>query len=177
MPEGVQNGKPWGSIQCVWLSSSARELNYLFKNYATVYRGQNTSPLSVSFLSLFRNLYFQEYLQGSRDSVVIDWLRAGRPKGRSSSLSKVKNFLFSTSSILALGPTHPPKQWVPGTLSPEVKRPRREADHSFPTSAEVKKMWTYTSTPPYALVIIHRDKFTFFTFLRVFTTLQQHSMK
>jgi hypothetical protein len=26
----------------------------------------------------------------------------------------------------------------------------READHSPPTSAEVKKTWIYTSTPPYA---------------------------
>jgi hypothetical protein len=29
-----------------------------------------------------------------------------------------------------------------------VKRPGREAGHSPPTSAEVKKMWTYTSTSP-----------------------------
>jgi hypothetical protein len=32
---------------------------------------------------------------------------------------------------------------------PGVKRQGREADHSPPTSAEVKKMWFYTSTPPY----------------------------
>jgi hypothetical protein len=30
-------------------------------------------------------------------------------------------------------------QWVPGALSPRVKRPGREADHSPPASAEVKK--------------------------------------
>jgi hypothetical protein len=35
---------------------------------------------------------------------------------------------------------------------PGVKRPGREADHSPPTSAEVKKMWIYTSTPPYAFM-------------------------
>jgi hypothetical protein len=29
-----------------------------------------------------------------------------------------------------------------------VKRPVREAEHSPPTSAEVKKIWAYTSTPP-----------------------------
>jgi hypothetical protein len=29
----------------------------------------------------------------------------------------VKNFLFSTSCRLALGPTQPPIQWVPGALS------------------------------------------------------------
>jgi hypothetical protein len=36
-----------------------------------------------------------------------------------------------------------------GAISPEVKRPGREAHHSPPTIAEVKKMWIYTSTPPY----------------------------
>jgi hypothetical protein len=33
-----------------------------------------------------------------------------------------------------------------------VKRPGCEADHSSPTSAEVKKMWIYISTPPYAFM-------------------------
>jgi hypothetical protein len=45
-----------------------------------------------------------------------------------------------------------PIQWVPGDISPELKRPGREAGHSPPTSAEVKKMWTYTSTPPYVFM-------------------------
>jgi hypothetical protein len=58
--------------------------------------------------------------------------------------------IFSTSSRPVLGPTHRPIQLVPGALSPGVKR--READHSPPTSAEVKKMWIYVSTPPYALL-------------------------
>jgi hypothetical protein len=31
--------------------------------------------------------------------------------------------------------------------SPGVKRPGREVDHSPPTNAKVKEMWTYTSTP------------------------------
>jgi hypothetical protein len=35
---------------------------------------------------------------------------------------------------------------------PGVKRQGREADHSPPTSAEVKKMWIYTSTPPYVFM-------------------------
>jgi hypothetical protein len=45
------------------------------------------------------------------------------------------------------GPTQLPVQWVPGTLSPEVKGPGREADHSTLTSVEVNKMWIHTSTP------------------------------
>jgi hypothetical protein len=48
------------------------------------------------------------------------------------------NFLFTTASRTALGPTQPPSQWVPGALSLGVKRPGREADHSPPSSAEVK---------------------------------------
>jgi hypothetical protein len=78
------------------------------------------------------------------------------------------------SSRPALGSTPPPIQGVPGDLSPTVKRPEREADHSPPASAEVKKMWilryvprcykhdkyrdsfqlveSYISTPPYAFM-------------------------
>jgi hypothetical protein len=47
--------------------------------------------------------------------------------------------IFSTSSRPALGSTQPPVQWVPGALSPGIKQQGREADHSPPTSAEVKK--------------------------------------
>jgi hypothetical protein len=37
-----------------------------------------------------------------------------------------------------------------GGSFPGLKQPGREADHSAPASAEVKKMWNYTYTPPYA---------------------------
>jgi hypothetical protein len=87
------------------------------------------------------------YINKGRDS---DWLRAGRSRGRSSSPGEGKNFHFSKSSRPVLGSTQPPIQWIPETLSPGVKRQGREADHSPPASAEVKKMWIYRSTPPYA---------------------------
>jgi hypothetical protein len=45
-------------------------------------------------------------------------------------------------------------QWVPGNLSPGVKRQWREADHSPPANAEVNKTWIYTSTPPYAFMAL-----------------------
>jgi hypothetical protein len=54
-------------------------------------------------------------LMGS--SRYSDWLRAERPRGRSSSPGRVKNFLFSTSSSLALGSTQLLNQWVSGALS------------------------------------------------------------
>jgi hypothetical protein len=46
---------------------------------------------------------------------------------------------FTTASRPALGPTQPPIQWVPGTLSVGVKRLGREANHSPPSSAEIKE--------------------------------------
>jgi len=47
-----------------------------------------------------------------------------------------------------MGPTQPPIQWVTGTLSLGVERLEREADHSHPSSTEVKNTCSYISTPP-----------------------------
>jgi hypothetical protein len=93
---------------------------------------------------LFRKKhYFQPVMSNTYYyDLHLPGLRAGRPRGRSSSPGRVKNSHFSTSSRPALGSTQPPIQRLPG-----VKRPGREADHSPPTSAEVKKMRIYTSTP------------------------------
>jgi hypothetical protein len=57
------------------------------------------------------------------------------------------NFSLPPRPRTALGPNQPPIQWIPGALSLAVKRPGREADHSPPSSAEVKNEWSYTSTP------------------------------
>jgi hypothetical protein len=56
-------------------------------------------------------------------------------------------FLFTTASRTALGLTQPLIQWILGAPSLEVKRQRREANHSPHSSAEVKNVWSYTSTP------------------------------
>jgi hypothetical protein len=58
--------------------------------------------------------------------------RAGQLRNWGSILSSVKNFPFSTSSRPVFGPTQPPIQWVTGALSPGVKRPGSETDHSPP---------------------------------------------
>jgi hypothetical protein len=70
-----------------------------------------------------------------------DCLRAGRPKGRSSSPGGIKN--FRPPSLISNG--------YRGLFSPEVKRPGREADLSLPTSAEIKKTWVYTFHSPIRL--------------------------
>jgi hypothetical protein len=81
-----------------------------------------------------------------------NWLYAEQPRGQSLSPCRVKNFHFSISSSPALGPNQPPIQWLPEALFLGVKWQEHEADHSPPTSAEVKKTWILTSIPPYVLV-------------------------
>jgi hypothetical protein len=65
----------------------------------------------------------------------------------------------------SIGSRQAPIHWVPGDRSPRLKRLEREDDRSPPNSAEIKKMWVYTSTPPYAMysgwLVEHRDNFTF----------------
>jgi hypothetical protein len=66
---------------------------------------------------------------------------------------------------MALESTQPPIQWVPGVLSLGLKRPGHEADHSPPSSAEVKNAWRYTSAPQYVFMawclVKHKNTFTF----------------
>jgi hypothetical protein len=45
-------------------------------------------------------------------------------------------FIFTTVSRPALGPTHPPIQWVPAAFSLGIKHPGHEADHSPTSTAE-----------------------------------------
>jgi hypothetical protein len=67
-----------------------------------------------AFFFCFWNIAFPNL---SHCLLYIDWLRAGRSRGQSSSLSRVRNVPFSTSSRLAVGSTQPPIQWVPGFFS------------------------------------------------------------
>jgi hypothetical protein len=71
----------------------------------------------------------------------VDVLMGYGLNGRSSIPGMGKFFLFSIASRLALGHTlafHPITQWVPGAISSGTELPRRKADHSHPSSAEVK---------------------------------------
>jgi hypothetical protein len=63
-------------------------------------------------------------------------------------------------TIMFSSPNRPDRLWGPPSLlnngywgrSSLVKQRGRGADHSYPTSAEVKKMWMYTSTPAYVFM-------------------------
>jgi hypothetical protein len=83
---------------------------------------------------------------------ITTGLRDGGPRGRDSSHSRVKNFLFINVVKTGFG-AHPASYpvGIAGSF-PGVKRPVREAGHSNPTSPKVKKIWVYSSTPPYVFM-------------------------
>jgi hypothetical protein len=76
--------------------------------------------------------------------LVITRAASVKTPGGSRGTSPTSAYAGPTSSKY----TQPPIQWVPGALSLGVKRSGREADHSPPSSTEVKNAWSYTSTPP-----------------------------
>jgi hypothetical protein len=90
----------------------------------------NTVNIYNFLLLLFVPLGESGYLSRCSDA-----LRAGRP---GFNYRQGKIFLFYTASSPALGPTQPHIQSERGAISPGAKRPGREADHSPPSSAEVK---------------------------------------
>jgi hypothetical protein len=62
---------------------------------------------------------------------------------------------FSLLHVAQTGSGVHPNYYPMGTGAsfPGVKPPGREANHSLPANAELKKMWIYTSTPPYAFLV------------------------
>jgi hypothetical protein len=74
------------------------------------------------------------------------------------SLQGQKMFPFSITSKLALGPTQPPIQWVPG-----VKRPGRELTIHFHLVPRLRMIELYLHSPVhlYDVVIKPKDNFAF----------------
>jgi hypothetical protein len=109
-----------------------------------------TCPAHLIPRDLITLMIFGEYILRiwSRDSsvgIATGWTAGVRfPSGQ-------EIFLYSTASRPTLGPTQPIK-WIKRVLSPGVKRPGYEADHSPRISAEDKNTWIYASTPLYAFM-------------------------
>jgi hypothetical protein len=61
--------------------------------------------------------------------------------------SGLRDCFYSTASRLVMGLTQPPIQWVQRALSPVLKRPGHETDHSPPSSAKVKNDGAIPSLP------------------------------
>jgi hypothetical protein len=111
-----------------------------------------------------------------------DCLRAGQPRGRSSSPGTVKNLLFSPSFQPSVGSTQIPVQCVPGVLSPGLNWQVPESDNSHPSSAKVKKMWIYATTPHIsswrnAQLVKHKDNFIFYLHFSIIFSSISWSLK
>jgi hypothetical protein len=99
-------------------------------------RRDNSSNMFIPHL-----LFVHSQVKDSRDSSVGIALGYGLEIGVLGFYSRwgLEIFLFTTASRTALEPTQPPIQWVPRALSLGVKEKGREADHSPPSSTEVKE--------------------------------------
>jgi hypothetical protein len=86
----------------------------------------------------------------SRVAQYSVWSRAGRPGDRSSIPGRGKGFFpLSSVSRPALGPTQSLVQWVPGVLSPGVKRVRGMTLTTHPHLVPRLRMSRrYTSSSP-----------------------------
>jgi hypothetical protein len=94
-------------------------------------------PLTLESLIFF---IFNTDPESEYRSRYSDWLRIWRPRGRSASPGMGQESSLLQVVKIGSGVHQPSIQWVPGALSSGIKRQGREADHSPPTSAEVKKM-------------------------------------
>jgi hypothetical protein len=63
-----------------------------------------------------------------------------------------RDFLIPKAPRPGSGSTQLPMQGVQGAVSPEVKWPGREGDHSHLSSAKNKNTWIYTSTSPHVFM-------------------------
>jgi hypothetical protein len=108
-------------VQQFGCCSADKEILHLLWNFKVHYHDHKNSqqdhvlrhlnPVTAYFLTICLNIIC---------SRCGDWLRAGRPRGRSLCPGRVKNFLFTKSSRPGLGSMQPPIQWVLGALSPGV---------------------------------------------------------
>jgi hypothetical protein len=99
----------------------------------------NPNNLSLWIGKLKSNKIIRTYPAGIAQSVqqlATGWMT----EGSEFESHRVKYFLSSTSSIPALGLTQPPYPMGTKAFPPRVKWPGRDANHSHPTSAEVRKM-------------------------------------
>ena len=80
---------------------------------------------------------------------------------------------FPRLSRPALGPTQPPVQCVPG-LFRDKDRSRRDADHSPPSNAVVKKEYSYTCTRPMDRTACTEPQCLHKGALYLYFTLRQH---
>jgi hypothetical protein len=73
--------------------------------------------------------------------------------------------LFSKTFSLSLGPAQPRIQWVTGVLSPQVQRPRREADNCLHLALRLGMSGAKPPLPLHAFLACTRKTFRFYAFI------------
>jgi hypothetical protein len=104
---------------CVYVVSSEaanRPNKRLMRTYHWISLFMSYTKVSKLAYRIWVILIANERVKEKFCSRYSDCLRAGRPRDQSSSSDRVKNFHLFVSSWLALGPTQPRIQWVPGLL-------------------------------------------------------------
>jgi hypothetical protein len=64
---------------------------------------------------------------------------------RSNESNSVSDYLKAITEL----PRYHSMEWISDTITPGLKQPRCEADHSPPSSAQFYNEWSYTSTLPF----------------------------
>jgi hypothetical protein len=139
------------TLYSVYVISSSSSERFVFCISLSIKRNPKTVNKKCTFPEA---LYFYNYVELNKEpgylSWYSDWLRPGRPGFGTRHRHRIS--FYSTASRPVLRPTQPHTQWVPGALSPRVKRSKCESDHSHPSSAEVNNVGAIPPlliSPPY----------------------------
>jgi hypothetical protein len=111
--------------------------------------------INIAFMSNFViHILYARYPMGRKDGVVViatGYLLIDRGFGFRVPVESRNFFSPHRPDRLRAQPASCPIG-TGGTLSPGVKRAERQAEHSPPDIAEVKKVWIYTSITPYSFM-------------------------
>jgi hypothetical protein len=99
--------------------------------------------VACSMHAVVRNTYTMYGWKRSWGSSV-DIATGYRLEGQRSSPGRGKIFLFSITSRLALGSTHPLIQWVPGMITMGVNRPRCEVAYPLVLRSRMVELYPYS---------------------------------
>jgi hypothetical protein len=136
--------KIWNELKKLIIGFSDRFYKHVAEPLSSIKVG-NLFTESVESVNYKKKIFIVTYFGGAGIAQLwAAWLWIWVPVG-------AVNFSPHYWLRPALWPTQPPVQRVRGALSLGLKWLGHEAEHSPPSSAEVKHVWSYTSTPPACL--------------------------
>jgi hypothetical protein len=125
---------------------------YLYRNFVTIFRNVFSNIL-INFCKQFEGTKTDKRRCQCSSVSTATRLRAGRSRFDPRQGQGRDFFLFFPGYKPAVRPMQPPIQRISGALSSGEKQRWRKADDSPPSNAEVKKTWSYNSTPQYVFIV------------------------